>query len=234
MRFVARDCVAGTALTIGPHIAAGDGEEYHLKPGTAARFHRLGSARRRRGVILREDTERDGSRVVVNEVPRHGQHIRFRGEDISPGQMSVRRPSPEPRRPELSGFTGYTEASVHRRPSVQLMTTGREQRGTDQERPDHRRKYRGAHMRCVLWALLQPWPVVPDDRAETLAAVQSALTADVLITTGGSVLANMTMCGTLSTPHVPRDCPLKVAASASRSYSLRQQTASFSVYLGIR
>ena len=37
----------------------------------------------------------------------------------------------------------------------------------------------------TLGAVATVLPVVPDDRAETLAAVQSALTADVLITTGG-------------------------------------------------
>ena len=182
----------GTALTIGPHIAAGDGEEYHLKPGTAARIF-TGSVLPEGAdtVILQEDTERDGSRVVVNEVPRHGQHIRFRGEDISPGQIVLsagRVLSPG----DLSCLAslGYTEASVHRRPSVQLMTTGRELL-----RPGEGPIKRGqiidgntgalAYAVRALGAVATVLPVVPDDRAETLAAVQSALTADVLITTGG-------------------------------------------------
>jgi len=182
----------GTVLKVSAHIAAGDGEERELELGTAARiFTGALVPSGADAIVLQEDTVRAGDRVTIQEVPQRGQHIRRAGEDIEEGQtvlVAGRLLSAG----DLSCLAslGVTELPVYRRPIVHLMTSGSELLRPGQGRPKRGQVIDGnttalAHLVNALGFEAKVLPVIRDDAAATHGAVAAALSADVLITTGG-------------------------------------------------
>ncbi len=183
---------SGGSLPVSDHIAAGDGAERTLTPGTAARiFTGALMPRGADAVVLQEDTHRDGEKITVNERPHSGQHIRRAGEDIGLGQR-VLAAGRVLTAGDLSCLAslGVSEVRVHRRPTVHLMTSGSELLRPGEGAPARGQIIDGntTALSASVSALglgVQAYPVVKDDEGSTRRAVQGALSADVLITTGG-------------------------------------------------
>lgn len=78
-------------------------------------------------VVLQEDTERSGDRVVVKESPRPNQHIRKRGLDFTAGDVLLQAGLRlDARHIALAAAMGHGTLPVRRRPRVAILATGDE------------------------------------------------------------------------------------------------------------
>ena len=82
-------------------------------------------------IILQEDvnaeSEDDGARITISEVPKHGQFIRPAGLDVSKGDLILHAGTVmSARLIALAVSAGHSEISVWRRPHVGILSTGDE------------------------------------------------------------------------------------------------------------
>ncbi len=188
---------AGIELPVTQRIAAGQFGA-PLAPGSAARiFTGAPMPQGADAVIMQEDTEAlDGSRVRIQAVPAAGQWVRAAGEDVARGAAVLQcgeRLSPAGL--GLAAGIGLAELRVAARPRVALFSTGDELVMPGDVPPEQMAP--GAiynSNRFFLRALLQrlgcdvtDLGIVPDQRAATLAALQSAADGHDLILTSGGV-----------------------------------------------
>lgn len=181
-------------LSIGGRIAAGDIFEGGLhRPNSALRiFTGAPVPDGFDAVVMQEHCERVGDHVLVARRPRHGENIRFAGEDVRTGQglLEVGSDLP-PQRMALLAGQGLVDIDVFRRVRIGLVSTGSELRDPGVPLP------RGAiynSNRIMIRAMMSPFPwseiidygIVPD-RRDALAEVfgHAAERCDVLVTTGG-------------------------------------------------
>ena len=188
---------AGIELPVTQRIAAGQFGA-PLAPGSAARiFTGAPMPQGADAVMMQEDTEAlDGSRVRIQAVPAAGQWVRAAGEDVARGAAVLQcgeRLSPAGL--GLAAGIGLAELRVAARPRVALFSTGDELVMPGDVPPEQMAS--GAiynSNRFFLRALLQrlgcdvtDLGIVPDQRAATLAALQSAADGHDLILTSGGV-----------------------------------------------
>ena len=166
-----------------------------LAPGSAARI--MTGAPVPPGadaIVMREDSdetgEGDAAEVRFRSVPGPGQHVRRAGEDVTPGSLLLDVGAPiGPGEIGLLAAQGRTVVQVRRRPRVAIVSTGDEL-----VEPD-RAPGPGQIVGTNGWALAAqcraagalPWllPIARDDRAVIRAALAEALTADVVLSSGG-------------------------------------------------
>ena len=180
----------GTLRVVG-EVAAGDAAGSPLEPGTARRIFTGGAIPPGADSVERQEVvERDGDRAIF-PAARHGQHVRFRGEDIRDGTVLLgkyERVTVQALNAIASG--GAASVPVHRRARVAIMTTGDELVAPGEPLPA------GAiyeSTSVALEALVvragavpELYRRVPDAPAATTAAVAEALErADVLLVAGG-------------------------------------------------
>ncbi|MBI3204111.1 MAG: molybdopterin molybdotransferase MoeA [Myxococcales bacterium] len=142
-------------------------------------------------VVMQEDVERDGDRAKLTARPKPGSHVRKAGEDLAVGQVGLALGMRlGPAQIGLAAALDRGELEVFRRPRISILCTGdelrppgsRPQPGTIPESNGHTI----AAMVRTLGADVRLLPYVRDDRAATLAAVESALAdTDLLLTIGG-------------------------------------------------
>ena len=143
-------------------------------------------------VVLEEDCSTDGASIAFEGPVKMGANTRLKGEDVNEGELALpagTRLGP----PELALLvaTGITDARVHRRLRVAVLSTGSEIAlvGADS---DPARTYDAN--RPMLLSLVREWmlePVdlglVPDDRDELRSRLDAgAENADVILTSGGA------------------------------------------------
>jgi len=142
-------------------------------------------------VIRREDTEERGSTARVKQLPaRQFLNIARRGEDLSAGEIVIDRPCIcEPSIVGLLASLGQKELMVAKLPKIAMITTGDEVVPVDA--PVGPAQIRNSN-RWLLQSLLKKWQIdpwyyqhAPDDKAVLRAALDKALTADVVILCGG-------------------------------------------------
>ncbi|MCK9388670.1 MAG: molybdopterin molybdotransferase MoeA [Sulfuritalea sp.] len=184
--------VAGTRLVVAQRIAAGS-VGHVLEPGTAARiFTGAPLPTGADAVVMQELCAVDGDTVTVNHVPRIGEWIRRRGEDIAVGSevlaAGTRLSAPHV---GVAASVGAAELSVFRRLRVALFSTGNEL-----AMPGEALKPGGIYNsnRYTLRALLAglgcevaDFGIVPDQREATRAALREAAAGNDLILTSGGV-----------------------------------------------
>jgi molybdopterin molybdotransferase len=181
-----------TGLLCIDRIAAGHDPSAPLTPGTAARI--FTGAMLPEGadvVIMQEDCERDGERVVVRPGIKRWANTRKAGEDVAPGSRALaagRRLAPADL--GLLAALGFVELPVRRRLTVALLSTGDEVREPGE--PLRRGQIHDAN-RYMLAGLLE-WRgvevldrgIVPDEPALLSEALQrAAADSDLIITSGG-------------------------------------------------
>ena len=127
------DCAAvGTPLRRIGESAAGRPWTGRLEPGTAVRiFTGAVVPDGADSIVLQEDvtaeSETDGARITLSEVPRHGQFIRPAGLDVSKGDLILRAGTVmSARLIALAVSAGHAEISVWRRPHIGILSTGDE------------------------------------------------------------------------------------------------------------
>jgi molybdopterin molybdotransferase len=189
--------VAGTVLTVAQRIPAGHVGE-PLQPGTAARIFTGGQVPAGAdAVVMQEQCEAlpqpgDGLGAVrVNVVPKPGQWIRRRGEDVQQGAVVLHRGQRlTPQALGLAASVGAARLQVLRRPRVAVFSTGDELAMPGEPLAP------GAiynSNRFTLRALLQAAGCEVSDQGivrDTLAATRAALRAaaagnDLIVTSGG-------------------------------------------------
>ncbi len=197
----AEDLMLGApTLRVTQRIAAGQVGE-PLQSGTAARiFTGAPVPSGADAVVMQEDCtplpdEGQGDAIRVHTLPLPGQHIRRAGEDVQRGDCVVPAGTRlGPAELGLAASVGMAQLAVVRKPRVALLSTGDElvMPGTvaPQDMPE------GAiynSNRFFLRALLRRMGcevtdlgIVPDNRAATIAALQSAAADhDVIVSSGG-------------------------------------------------
>jgi molybdopterin molybdotransferase len=141
-------------------------------------------------VVLQENTERSAQRVSFDESVRSGANVRRRGEDLRSGQLVL------PRGARVGSGEIALLASqeignvlVHRRPRVAILCTGDELREIGEPARPGSIINSNAY---ALWAQVrqagaEPWllPAVPDERERMRDAIAEALSADVVVISGG-------------------------------------------------
>ena len=127
------DCSAvGTTLRRIGESAAGRPWDGSVEAGTAVRiFTGAVVPQGADTIVLQEDvtaeSEDDGARVEILELPKHGQFIRPAGLDVSKGDLILRAGTVmSARLIALAVSAGHSEISVWRRPHVGILSTGDE------------------------------------------------------------------------------------------------------------
>lgn len=192
VRFDDLDPARPTTLRCVDRIAAGHDPAGALVPGIAARI--FTGAILPDGadvVIMQEDCERDGERVVIRPGIKRGANTRRAGEDVAHGSVVLaagRRLGPADL--GLLAALGCVEVPVRRKLTVALLSTGDEVREPGE--PLRRGQVHDAN-RYILAGLLERLGVdvsdrgiVRDDPARLNDALQrAAAESDLIITSGG-------------------------------------------------
>ena len=182
----------GARLRVAQRIPAG-AVGHALEPGCAARiFTGAPIPHGADAVVMQELCEHDGEFVTVNHVPRDGEWIRRRGEDIALGQ-TVLAPGSRlgPAELGMAASVGAARLVVFRRLRVALFSTGDEL-----AMPGEPLKPGGIYnsnrytLRALLEALgceVTDMGIVPDRRETTRAVLREAAAGNDLILTSGGV-----------------------------------------------
>jgi molybdopterin molybdotransferase len=150
-------------------------------------------------VVMKENTRletahSDGDRIHILTAPKHGQHMRHRGEDTQPGERVLRAGETlTPARIALAAAQGLPELDVARRPTVAVFTTGDElvEPGLPLEPGQIYNSNREQLMGLLRADGLEPtaWPTLPDDPAQVESALRHAGHAFDVVLTCGAVSA---------------------------------------------
>ena len=119
--------VVGTLLPVSQRIPAGTPPQ-PLQPGTAARiFTGAQVPRGADAIVMQEQCEAVDGGVRINAVPKAGQSIRRRGEDVASGAVVLHRGTRlTPQALGMAATVGAATLKVARRPRVALFSTGDE------------------------------------------------------------------------------------------------------------
>ncbi|MCA9555037.1 MAG: molybdopterin molybdotransferase MoeA [Myxococcales bacterium] len=162
-----------------------------LEPGCAMRiFTGAAMPAGADAVVMQENTRAEGEALFVLQAARVGENVRAQGSDLAQGAVMLARGC-RLQGGELGILAAQRYASVtaYRRPMVAILCTGDELRDVSEpEAP-------GTIVNSNAYALAAqvaeaggvPWvlPNVPDDLEVTVARLQDALRADLVITVGG-------------------------------------------------
>jgi molybdopterin molybdotransferase len=182
-----------TLAVIG-EVAAGHPFEGEIGAGQAARIFTGGVIPPGADtIVIQENTERDGARVVVKASSSKGRHIRRAGLDFTQGQVLLPRGRKlNDRDLMLAAAMSHPTLPVHRRPKVAVLGTGDELKAPGSALGPGEIIYSNGFALMALaraeGATLIDLGIVPDQVEATVAAVRRAQSAgaDILLTTGGA------------------------------------------------
>ncbi len=185
------DTAPGVALRLAGGVAAGEVAEQELAAGTAAAVSTGAALPPGADAILQSELADAGEGAVTPQrAVEPGRHVRYRGEDVRAGDV-LARAGDRLTLPRLSALAsaGVGEVSVHRRPRLHVLVTGSELLPLGAP-PEPGRIHESNGLMVSLLARragadVVEGGVVPDDRAETLEAIERGLGADVLVVSGG-------------------------------------------------
>jgi molybdopterin molybdotransferase len=179
-------------LPVAGDVPAGSGVRLELAEGTAIRI--MTGAPLPAGteaVVPVEWTDRGTTTVAIEQPPAEGQFLRAAGEDVTRGEVVLRRGTRiGPRQVGLLAAVGRATVRAHPRPRVAVLSTGSElvppgePLGPGQIHDSN--GYAIAAAAAELGAAARHVGLVADDAESFLAALQAELaTADLVVTTGG-------------------------------------------------
>lgn len=143
-------------------------------------------------VLIQENAVRDGDRITASaDSLSAGRHVRPRGQDFGRDALLLESGSRlGPAQVALAVLAGHGALPVRPRVRVALLSTGDELTPPGAPVPPGALPASNAAM---LAAMLAPFPcdivdtgLVPDDMTATVAALQRAADADVIVSTGGA------------------------------------------------
>src|SRR5258708_24223875 len=157
-------------------------------------------------VVLQEDTELKGARVVIKEAPRPDENVRRRALDFRAGEILLARGHRlSPRDVALLAAADLAQIPVTRKPRVIIVATGDEL-----SRPGQPRKDGGivASSTYALQAMVRNWGgeafdfgILPD-RPEAFAGLPAvAKDSDLIVTQGGASVGDHDLVQTALKPH---------------------------------
>jgi molybdopterin molybdotransferase len=142
-------------------------------------------------VVIQEDADRGGDRIVVREAASPARHIRRAGQDFSNGDVLV----PEGKRLNardigLLAAGNHPWITVRRRPRVAILATGDEIAMPGEPIPRGGIVSSNAHALAALVRACggEPLvlPIAPDNVEALVGAARGAAGADLFVTTGGA------------------------------------------------
>ena len=142
-------------------------------------------------IILQEDTETEDHIISVTEAPAAGRYIRPKGQDFSSGQRLFEAGTMiNARNLSLIGAAGHGHVMTKRRPVVAIISTGDElvEPGIT-PKPGQIVSSNGiflTHLVTASGGLPMPLGIVPDQDDALDAALDKAMQADLIITSGGA------------------------------------------------
>jgi len=109
-------------------VAAGDKKEFELKVGDAVRiFTGAKVPENTSAVMMQEKTSVAGNKLTLQQMPKQGQSIRRKGEELSKGQLVFEKGTTiTPAGIGLIGSLGIINVEVFKKPIIKLITTGNE------------------------------------------------------------------------------------------------------------
>ena len=187
----AEDCGSGVVLPLQGYIPAGGKVDCAVAPGTAVKI--MTGAPIPPGadaIVPFEETEEAPDKVTILGKVKKGDHIRWQGEDIKPGDRIIEAGSVlRPAEISLLASFGMSMVNVHRRVRVAILSTGDELQELDEVRSE------GAIINSNSWALAAAvreigaeavmLGIARDDRESLREKMRDGLQADVLITSAG-------------------------------------------------
>jgi molybdopterin molybdotransferase len=187
----AADAKVGGELAVIGEQAAGSHGDLVLAPGQAIRiFTGAPIPNGADAVIMQEDVERRGDKIVVRDEVERGENIRIRGGDLCDGQrLASKGEILTPARIAVIGSQGIAELPVYKRPAVAVIATGSELRQQG-ERLGPGEIYETN--RILLASLTESsnavadiFDIVPDTEEAHLKAFDTARDRDVMLIAGG-------------------------------------------------
>ena len=185
-------------LPVTAEVAAGDGAGETLTPGTAIRIMTGAVLPKGADAVVRfEETTSEALKggttersVRIFRAPQAGDNVREAGEDIALGTEVVDAGQTlTPARLGLLASVGVTEARVHRRPLVSILSTGNEVVPPGGALPSGKIRDSNAYL---LAAMAQAWGAdvrlhgIARDTVEHLSShLKDAQESDFIVTSGG-------------------------------------------------
>jgi len=178
-------------LRVIEDLPAGTVAARRVEPGTAIRI--MTGALMPEGsdtVAHVEITDGGSDFVTVHESVRAGTNVRRRGEDMREGDLVLADGTPVGAA-EVGVLAGVQKSVVRvgRRPTVAILSTGDEIVDVDEPRPFGKvvnsNSYSLAALAREAGAMPRMLGIVRDDRDATIAAIESALESDFVISSGG-------------------------------------------------
>jgi len=181
-----------TTLRVQETIAAGHPTGQSLAAGAAMRiFTGAPMPKNADAVVIQENTDSNGDTVHIHQAANPGDHIRFAGEDVKPGQRLLgKHHVVGPGDIAMFIAQGHTETAVIRPPTVAILPTGDElvEAGT-LPGPGQIANSNGIMIQTMCKSLgMNPvlFPIVRDNQtALTQALVEASKSADFILTIGG-------------------------------------------------
>jgi len=178
-------------LEVIEDIPAGAAPRKSIAAGQASRIMTGAPIPEGADAVLRmEDTEKDGPLVRIKAKVRCKQDIRMAGEDVQEGAVVIRRGSiVRPAEIGMLASLGRSFISVYQRPLVAVLATGNELVDIDENSSPwtiiNSNSYSIAAQVMDLGALTMQMGIAKDEREDLAAKFQTALRADVVISSGG-------------------------------------------------
>jgi molybdopterin molybdotransferase len=189
--FAVRSADVPGTLPVGFRIAAGRPAEAALAPGEAMGIATGGTVPDGADAVVpvEDVVERANTIEIARPVPP-GAHVRPRGGDVRAGDVVVPRGTRlGPAQLGALAAAGVAALRCARRPRVALLTTGTELRAPGEPLgPGQIYESNGTMLAASLGAagaIVESLPPVPDDEAAHREALERALEADVVVTSGG-------------------------------------------------
>jgi molybdopterin molybdotransferase len=182
---------APARLPVAGESRAGGEVPAALAPGAALRiFTGAAVPAGADAVVMQEDTRAEGGDVLVLQAARAGENVRAQGSDLAAGAVMLARGG-RLQAGELGILAAqrYSGVTVYRRPVVAIVCTGDELR--DVSEPEDPGTIVNSNAYALAAQVAEaggvPWvlPNVPDDLEVTVARLQEALRADLVLTVGG-------------------------------------------------
>ncbi len=141
-------------------------------------------------VLRMEDTAKDGRRVKVFVAAQKGQDIRLAGEDVRPGETVILRGDIlRPAQIGMLAALGRSFVSVFQKPVIAILATGNELVDVDEFPSSWQivssNSYALAAQVLDCGAIPLQLGIARDTREDLTAKLQSALRADLILSSGG-------------------------------------------------
>lgn len=180
-----------TALRVVGQSSAGTPFPNRLRPGQAVRVFTGGVVPRgTECVVMQEEVQREGERLLVQRWPAPGQNIRRRAEDLRRGTRVLEKGTLlRPQEIGLLAALGFRKVRVYSRPTVAILVTGDEVKPPGPPlKAGEIYESNGALLRALVQqagARAVNLGITPDLLQRLVARIRTGIVYDLLLISGG-------------------------------------------------